>query len=277
MSIVFGILVLLCGAAAAVVLLSYAFAWCEYANGRPAAMEGRFALKHLGLAVWLLLLETAFLLLNLLLHPLGWHSPRERPRQEERGIPILLLHGLFLNRACWTWLRLRLRLQGIRNVYTLNLPPWKDVESLTERVSKKVDELRHTTGIEQVHLVGHSMGGIIARNYLQIRGGAHKVGHCILLGAPNHGSRLAPFAISPMGSLLLPGSKFLSLLAAAPIPDEACITNIYTRHENMVLPADNAHLSGVKNIELAGMGHHGLLYHPRAVAAVLDALKQEEP
>jgi pimeloyl-ACP methyl ester carboxylesterase len=277
MSIVFGILVLLCGAAAAVVLLSYAFAWCEFANGLPAAMKDRFAPKRLGLAAWLLVLETACLLLNLLQHPLGWYSPRERPHQGQRGTPVLLLHGLFLNRACWYWLRLRLRLRGVRNVYALNLPPWKDVESLTERVSKKVDELRHATGLEQVHLVGHSMGGMIARNYLQIRGGANKVGHCVLLGAPNHGSRLAPFAISPMGELLIPGSDFLAQLATAPIPAEARMTNIYTRHENMVLPAPSAHLPGVKNIELAGMGHHGLLYHPRSVRAVLDALQQEEP
>jgi len=124
------------------------------------------------------------------------------------------LHGLFHNRACWLLVLLGLRLNGVRSLYTINLPPWKGVESLTERLAKKVDELRLASGCDRVHLVGHSMGGIIARNYLQIRGGAAKVDRCILIATPNQGSRLAALALSPLAKALIPGSKLIKRLAA---------------------------------------------------------------
>jgi len=260
-----------------IVVLSYAFAWYEGANSRPALMAERFSPSRLWLAVRLVGMETLFLFLDVLLHPLGWLPPKERQPAENVATPIILLHGLFHNRACWLWTKYRLRRRGFRSIYTLNLPPWQDVETLTERVAKKVDELRHTLGIKKVCLVGHSMGGIIARNYLQIRGGEQKVERCILLAAPNGGSKLAPFALSPLGRLLIPGSEFLRRLALAPLPPETELRAICSRHDNMVLPWEYGRFEGAHNIELAGMGHVSLLYHPRAFKALCEALTEGVP
>jgi pimeloyl-ACP methyl ester carboxylesterase len=138
-----------------------------------------------------------------------------------------------------------------------------------------VDELRQTTGAAKVHLVGHSNGGIIARNYIQLGGGAEKVEKCILLATPNGGSKLAPFAISGMGLALLPGSELLQRLSAAALPMAIPITAIYSRHDNIVLPFENARLEGVRNIELSGMGHTAMLYHPGAIRAIFHALREE--
>lgn len=277
MSILFTVLAFIFAATAVVVLLSYAIAWYEYANRQPELMAERFAPRRLGLAAWLIAMETGFLFLTVLLHPLGWFSARERPVEQGDATPIILLHGLFHNRACWLWTRYRLRRQGFTALYAINLPLWKDVESLTERLAKKVDELRHATGIDRVHLVGHSMGGIIARNYLQIRGGAQKVDRCVLLASPNVGSKLAPFALTPLGKLLLPGSEFLRRLATAPLPPGVRLTAVANRHDNMVLPFESARLDGAHNVELAGMGHASVLYHPRATAAIVAALTETQP
>lgn len=260
---------------ATVVVLTFAFAWYEHANRKPDLVEKRFAPASLGLAGRLLAQEFAVLMATVLLHPLGWFGVREKPLPATEGTPVILLHGLFQNRICWLMTRHRLRRHGFRAVYSLNLPPWKDLESLTERLAKKVDELRHAGGVGRVHLVGHSMGGMIARNYVQIRGGGGKVDRCVLLGTPNAGSRMAPFALSPLGKLLVPGADFLNRLAAAGRPAGVRFTAVYTRHENMVLPFDNARLEGVPEIELSGMGHTSLLYHHRAFEALLEGLKGE--
>lgn len=276
MHVLFGILAVLVGAVAAFTLLSFAFAWYERANSEPQLIERRFALRNLWLALRLVTLEAAVLLVTVLLHPCGWFKPRGKIRNHP-GTPVLLLHGLFQSRACWLWMKWRLRRRGFASIYALSLPPWKDVELLTERLAKKVDELRHRTGIEKVHLVGHSMGGMIVRNYLQIRGGEKKVAACVLLGTPNHGSKLAPFALSPLGKLLMPGSDFLRRLNEAPVPAGARVVSIYSRHENVVLPFQNARLEGAADLELAGMGHTSLLFHPRAFALVLENLQGESP
>ena len=253
------------------VLASHLFAWYEQANLRPELMARRFALSSLIFASGLMLREMLWLVVTILLLPWGLLPPWRRriPRQRT---PVLFLHGLFQNRACWLYLRLRLRLLSIPSLHALNLPPWKDIESLTERVAKKVDELRLASGCERVHLVGHSMGGIIARNYVQLRGGAPKVERCILLAAPNGGSKLAALALSPLAKSLLPGSELLQRLAGAPLPAGVRLSTLFSRHDNIVLPPANARLEGAENIELTGVGHTSLLYHEptlKALAALL--------
>lgn len=271
MCVFFSLLGILFGACGLVVTMSYAIVWYENSNADPTLVDNRFAPHNLWLAARLLTLETLLLGLTVLLHPVGWFPPRETPRGVS-GPPILLLHGLFHNHGCWLWLKLQLRRRGCTTVYTLNLPPWKDVESLTERVAKKVDFIRMTHGVERVHLVGHSMGGMIARNYLQLRGGAPKVASCTLLAAPNGGSKLAPFALSPLARVLIPGSEFLRRLAEAPLPAEVPVQACYSRHDNMVLPNSYGRLEGADERELVGIGHMGILYHPQALNPLFDRL-----
>jgi len=277
MLILFAILGAFGGAVGLVVLLSHAIAWYESASARPELVPGRFAPERLWLAARLLVQETFFLSITLLLHPFGWVGPRPAPFDPRGGPPVILLHGLFHNRACWLWVKFRLRRKGLRNLYTINLPPWKDIESLTERLTLKIDELRLAGAGDRVHLVGHSMGGVIARNYLQLRGGGERVDRCVLLAAPNHGSKLAPFAISRLGEALVPGSAFLNRLNAAPLPHPERITAICSRHDNIVLPWQSARLEGVRTIELSGMGHVGILYCPNALDALIEGLCEAHP
>ena len=276
MATFFSLLGLFFGALIAVVTLTCAIAWYEYANRDPQLLNRRLAPRRLAFVVALIVVETACLALTILLQPWGWLNRKEKPAVNGQP-PIILLHGLFQSPACWLWLKHQLRRQGFSDLYAIALPPWKDVEILTERLAKRVDELRHATGLQQVHLIGHSMGGIIARNYLQIRGGEHKVDHCLLIATPNSGSKLAPFALSPLGKLLMPGSAFLQRLAAEPLPADARISTIYSRHDNMVLPYENARLDGARNIELAGSGHISLLFRRRVMQTIVDLLKEERP
>ena len=146
------------------------------------------------------------------------------------------------------------------------------METLTECLAKRVDELRIKLKVDKVILVGHSMGGMIARNYVQNRGGAVYVRGIITLGTPHHGSKLAPFALSPMGKSLLPGSAFLQQLNSVAWPQQTKAVTIYTRYDNIVLPAESGKMDGAKTVELDGMGHNALLFHPRSLQAVITAL-----
>lgn len=258
-----------------IVILSYSMCWYEYANADPKLLNGRLNGRNIRMIVSLILQETFFNFLVLAALPFGLLNPRKHP--SSRGeTPVLLLHGLFNNRASWFWLKWNLRRQGYNNLVTINLSSWHSEEVLTELVAKKVDELRHRLGVNKVHLVCHSMGGIIARNYMQQRGGAAKVDRCICLGAPHLGSKLAPFALSPLGRVLIPGSDFLRRLAAAPPIEGVRMTNVLTVKDNMVLPNANARLPWGRNVELDGLGHTALLYRKPAVDAVIDALNGKD-
>jgi len=257
---------------AVTVLLSYTVVWYERANTRKELIEQRFSSRGLCIACWLLIQETACLLMTIVLRPCGWFSQQIPIAEERVRPPVILLHGLFQNRGCLVWLQYRLRAAGYPQTISINTPPWHDLETLTEVLARKVDELRIKLKIDKVILVGHSMGGIIARNYVQKRGGVSNIKGVVTLGSPHHGSKLAPFAVSPMGKTLLPGSTFLHQLNSAAWPESTQAISIYTRHDNMVLPAESARMDGAHAVELNGMGHTALLFHPVSLQAVINAL-----
>jgi triacylglycerol lipase len=258
-----------------VVVLSYAIAWYEYANRDPDLLTGRFSPASLRLAGWLLLGESLALLVTILLRPLAWFPPRRPPGGGDAGTPIILLHGLFHNRSCWWWLQRRLRRLQLGPVYAMKLPHWRGCEDLAGLLAEQIEAVCRQHGVEQVWLVGHSNGGMVARHYLQLGDGARRAAGCVMIGAPHAGSKLAPFAISGMGLELLPGSPFLRSLAAAPLPPLP-MTAIYSRHDNIVIPYESGGLTGVTQIELRGLGHTAILYHPEAIEAIVRALRGEQ-
>lgn len=262
-------------AVALTVLLSYAVAWYELANQQPTLIDRRFKSGNLWLAVKLLACETLAVFLTSLLYPLGWLFPTERSARHDDGPVVLLLHGLFHSRCCWWLVKWRLRRHGFRNLHSINLPAWRDSQVLTELIAKKVDLLRHATGVDKVVLIGHSMGGLLGRNYLQLRGGELKVARLVQLGSPNGGSKLAPFALSRLARQLLPGSAFLGELKVAALPSGVPVTSIYSRHDNIIIPPRLSQLEGAENIELVGIGHVTLLYARRSFEALLEALRKD--
>jgi triacylglycerol esterase/lipase EstA (alpha/beta hydrolase family) len=143
---------------------------------------------------------------------------------------------------------------------------------MVDALAESVTLVRHATSADRVHLVGHSMGGILARCYLQRPEGAAAVVSCVTLGSPHLGSRLAPFAVSRHGRELRPDSPLLAALNAVPLPDGVHFTAIYSRHDNIILPPEHARLAGADNVELAGLGHTTLLFSSRAAAVVAAAL-----
>jgi triacylglycerol esterase/lipase EstA (alpha/beta hydrolase family) len=257
------------------VLLSYTVAWYERANARPDLIDRRFTTRGICIALWLLIQETGCLLLTILLRPLGWQQPKIPDSQNAEHPPVILLHGLFQNRSCMLWLQHRLKTAGYHQVISINTPPWRNIESLSEQLAKKVDELRIHLKVEKVILIGHSMGGLIARNYVQSRGGSAYVETMITLGSPHHGSKLAPFALSPMGKNLLPGCEFITNFNSIPWPEATTATSIFTRYDNIVLPAESAKMEGARHVELDGMGHTALLFHPRALQTVVESLNSK--
>lgn len=259
------------------VSLSYAIAWYEFGNRDPKALAERFAPDRLALALQLLALETGALFVTLLLYPFGWMRYRLDGNASLHPTPVLLLHGMFHNRACWLATEYRLRRAGFGAILSINLPPWEDLESHVDRVAAAVAELRQETGSEQVDIVGHSMGGIVARSYLHRYGAAARVRRCVLIATPNSGSKLAPFALSRQALSVLPGSAFLQELAAAPWPAGTDLRVILSRHDNIVQPWENARLEGAPTLELDGIGHNTLLYHPGVADTVLKILAEPAP
>ncbi|WP_301102978.1 alpha/beta fold hydrolase [Propionivibrio sp.] len=183
--------------------------------------------------------------------------------------PLLLIHGYGCSRAAWWSLRRRLEAAGW-SVATINLEPlFTSIENFVEPVARRLDDVLAETGATQVVLVGHSMGGLVAHAYLR-RHGVAQVSRLVTLGTPHAGSELAKTGIGENARQMRPGSAWLTALASeAPLIDTL---NIFSRHDNFVLPQVNLVLPGAQQRIIDGLGHLAMLYSPRVAQAVLDGL-----
>ena len=198
---------------------------------------------------------------------------------EAAGTPILLVHGMVDNRSIFTVLRRGLRRRGFGRVATMNYGPIVgDVRRVAGDLAAAVEELCAETGYERVHVVGHSMGGLIARYYVQRLGGDERVHTLVTLGTPHHGTWHAYLLPTRLVRQLRPGSELLEELDA-PTPD--CRTrhvSIYSDLDQMVVPQHSGRLHHpdlhARNVLVRGVGHMSLPIDPRVVHEVCTTLAQ---
>lgn len=112
---------------------------------------------------------------------------------------VLLLHGLWMNRFVMGYLAHALKRAGFA-AQAMGYRAMRDTLDADVRgLATRVAEL----DAPRVHLVGHSLGGVVALRYLQ-RNPDVRIGRVVLLGAPVAGCRAAErFARLPGGRLLL--------------------------------------------------------------------------
>ncbi len=194
--------------------------------------------------------------------------------RQSASLPVLLIHGYQCNRAAWWWLQARLARTGLQ-VATLDLEPmFADIDSYVPQVAQNIEALCAATGAARIALVGHSMGGLVARAYLR-RHGVGRVAKLITLGSPHHGSELAHLAMGLNGAQMRPGSAWLAALnapGAVPLPDDSVA--IYSCHDNYVMPQDSARLEGASNVPLAGIGHLAMVFSGEIERLLIAELKK---
>jgi triacylglycerol lipase len=193
------------------------------------------------------------------------------------GTPVLLVHGILDNRSVFAVLRRALRRHGFGNVHAVNYSVrTADVRAAARELRAHVERLRERTGAEQVHVVGHSLGGVIARYYVQRLGGHDAVDALVTLGSPHGGTTSAYLLPTPLARQLRPGSD---LLAELDRPAPGCTTRflvVWSRMDQMILPQRHARLThpdlDVAQLELRDVGHLALPVDPRTVHWVATAL-----
>ncbi len=197
------------------------------------------------------------------------------PRPAPAAAPVLLLHGVLCNSGVWVGFRKRLAARGIAPVYTLSYgPPLASIDVFAAQLARKIDYICRATGASRVALVGHSMGGLVARAYLR-RYGAEKVSSLITFGAPHHGSVHAFLFPGACLGQLRPGNEWLEELNRAEDVEPAVPTiSIWSWHDSMVAPQTSGRLRGARNIELIGVGHNALLNDERVRTLVVDELER---
>lgn len=234
--------------------------------------------------------ETAWWATHLALYPLGYlrdtvdldskHHNLDRLTPVQRGLvhtdveaagtPIVLVHGWVDNRSVFTLLRRHLQRRGFGRVVTMNYSILtNDVPRAAARLAQVVERLCAETGYERVHLVGHSMGGLVARYYVQRLAGDERVHTLATLGTPHHGTQAAYLMAGRAVAQLRPGSPVIRELA---LPATGCRTRFvcfWSDLDAMVVPRASAQLDHpdlrARNVFVRGAGHLSLPIDRRVV------------
>ena len=189
---------------------------------------------------------------------------------EAAGTPILLIHGMVDNRSIFTLLRRGLRRRGFGRVLALNYNPLTgDVRAAAEGLAARVELLCAETGYERIHVIGHSMGGVIARYYVQRLGGDARVHTLVTLGTPHGGTLPAHLVPRRLGGHLRPGSDVVAELRS---PAPGCRTRflaVWSDLDQLIVPKTAARVDHpdlqARNVLIRGVGHMSLPINRRAV------------
>ncbi|MCK8677213.1 alpha/beta fold hydrolase [Streptomyces lichenis] len=229
-------------------------------------------------------LDAALLAGHLLLYPTGIHPAgiadgRHRAPGRTAGAepPAVLLHGLVDNRSVFVVLRRTLSRRG-RRLECLNYSLLTcDIRTAAELLGRHVEEVCARSGHARIDLVGHSLGGLIARYYVQRLGGDRRVRTLVTLGTPHSGTvAVPPAGLHPLVRQMRPGSSVLRELAG---PAPGCRTRFvgfWSDLDALMSPAETARIDHpdltAENVRVTGIGHLALLFHPAVAAAVHEAL-----
>jgi len=205
-------------------------------------------------------------------------TPRKRTVAVHIGkTPILLIPGYFSNRACFLVFAKLMRRLGAGHIYTIDPKPMTaDIRDLAKQVAEKVDAILSGTHTDRVSLVGHSMGGLIARYYVERLGGARKVNVCVTIGSPHHGTLLSRLAPGTNGKQMRPGSEFLTdLNRLEHVSLGTRFVSIWSTFDNMCVPATSSILGGnTENVSLDYMGHLTMICSPNVARLVWERLNR---
>lgn len=218
---------------------------------------------------------------HLALFPLGFvnrpleHAPGDDDR-DTYDLPVILVHGYFHNRSGFFFMSRELRRQGFRWVYGMNYNPiGESIPSLASRLARHVEEVKAASGAPRVHLVGHSLGGLIARYYVQEMQGAEHVSHCVTLGTPHHGTLAAYAGLGRTAVQMRPRSPILQRLDVDLSGLDVTFVNIYSDLDVLIVPPDSAHLPEADNVHnhlLHDLGHTSLLISTQLTQTVVRHL-----
>jgi triacylglycerol lipase len=203
--------------------------------------------------------------------PLAYLAP------EAAATPVILLHGYFHNRSAFVVMRRALKRFGFRHVDSMNYNViGHDIAELAAELSEHVDEVLERAGGTKVHLVGHSLGGLVARYYIQRLGGAEKVHSCITLGTPHRGTYAALVGRGRAARQLRPGSPLITGLARSARQSSVRYVAFYSNLDPMVLPAAHAKITEpalrARNILIKDHGHISLLISRPLIRSVAEIL-----
>lgn len=221
---------------------------------------------------------TATLLLPRALHRRGCGSSHYVAERNAR-YPVLLVHGYLATEFVWTPLRRALGEAGFGHIVSFNYnsfaaDPWAVSAELTRQALRTLAVAR----APRVHLVGHSLGGLIIRCALAASAElSSKTAGAVTIASPHRGTSLGRIALGPCARMMRRGPHSMPPEFDAPRPARWLA---YYSDDDRVVPAASARLDDpcydAANLLIPGCGHLTICRDTRLIRSLVPELIRTE-
>jgi triacylglycerol lipase len=188
--------------------------------------------------------------------------------------PVVVIHGIYSSSRDMVRLTRALEADG-RQAYAIDLYPRDGTASLEDLSYQLETFITQKVQRRQVDIVAYSMGGIVARHYLQRRSGMQQVRRFISLSAPNHGSLLGWLHPGKGARQMHTRSSFLQQLNEdAHSLKQVNTVCLWTCTDLIILPAKSSVMPQLRNEHLWGVGHFSWITDKRFIRRVVQLLNE---
>lgn len=181
--------------------------------------------------------------------------------------PILLVHGYRGSPDTWAEMIARFAAEG-RTAVAIDLPSEDNVVNATA-----IRDFLAARGWSRVDLVGQSMGGLSARQFVKFVKSKVVVDSYVSLGTPQYGIYSACVLPQGFGGQMCPNSSFLRALNRKDdTPGGSAWTTIYSTGDLYVPNSASRLDGGACHVQVAGVGHNEMDNDAGIFAHVLAAV-----
>lgn len=174
---------------------------------------------------------------------------------------VVLVHGIFDTRFTMIPLRRAIE-EGGYECFTPSLRPVdgrKGLEPLARQLRDAIDD--EWDDHPRISIVAFSMGGLVARHYLQNLGGAARCDSFHTIATPHQGTYIAWLYPGRGTAQMRPGSEFLRNLGRTESAlDGLALTSYRNPLDVVMLPTDSPHWERANNIRLWSALHPTLMW-----------------
>jgi pimeloyl-ACP methyl ester carboxylesterase len=202
-------------------------------------------------------------------------SPLDLAPRVPRAAPgddvVILVHGFCATAGVFRPLRARLERETGARVATFTHAPGVRVRPIARDLARLVDRIPHGT---RITVVGHSLGGVVARWYVQEMGGHARVARTISLASPFRGLDVPPLLV---GRDLHHRSFLLRRLRDRARESTVPHTSIVAAEDRLVPGKGTACLGAGDVVVLPGLTHNALLFDDEVAAHVIARVTTHSP
>ena len=193
--------------------------------------------------------------------------------------PVLLVHGYAATDGVWAPLRSALGQAGFGHIVSLNYNSFAtDPAVVSAELTHQALRTLATAGAPRIHLVGHSLGGLIVRRALTASAAlSSQTASAVTIASPHHGALLARIAPGRCARIMHRGPR--PVLPGFDAPGPVRWLAYYSDADRVVPPA-SARLDdpryGAANVLIPGCGHLTICRDARLIRSLVPELIRTE-